>query len=162
MKGYDKMNKTLVAYFSATGTTEKVAKVIATNINADIFEIIPKEKYTNSDLNWNDANSRTTHEKENLNIRPEIASKLENIDDYNVIFLGFPVWWYKAPNIIYTFLESYNFTNKTIIPFCTSGGTGISETVNYLKNDFPNLKFKSGKRISGYIDKEEIINWVNN
>ena len=125
--------KKLVAYFSATGTTANVAEKIAQILNADLFEIKPKEKYTSSDLNWRDKNSRTTKECDNPSFRPEIDEKVKNFDRYDTVFIGFPIWWYKEPNIIDTFFESYDFSGKKIVLFATSGGSGLGKTVDDLK-----------------------------
>lgn len=125
--------KYLVAYFSATGKTKSVAEKLSKAINADIFEIKPKHPYTAKDLNWMDSNSRSTIELKDRNSRPEIENKLSNIDDYNTIFLVFPIWWYTAPRIINSFLESYDMKNKTIILFATSGGSGLNNTKNDLQ-----------------------------
>ena len=122
------MSKKLVAYFSASGVTAKVAETLAEAIGADIFEIEPKVPYTEADLNWMDKKARSTIEMNDPASRPEIAAKRDNMKDYNTIFVGFPIWWYVAPTIINTFLESYDLTGKTIIPFATSGGSDIGKT----------------------------------
>lgn len=155
------MNKILIVYFSATGTTEKVAKDIANKLNADIYQIVPKELYTSADLDWNDKNSRTTKEINNPSFRPEIANNLNNIDVYDTIFLGYPIWWDKAPNIIYTFLDKYDFKDKKIIPFCTSGGSNINYSVNDLKNSYKSYHFSLGKRFFNTISNEEVIDLLN-
>ena len=131
----DKMiKKVLVAYFSCSGATETLAHQISTIIGADEYKIEPKIPYTYADLNWLDKNSRSTIEMHNLLFRPEILDKCKHMDEYEIIFLGFPIWWYQAPTIIHTFLESYDFSNKTIIPFCTSGGSGAGKTDEILHN----------------------------
>ena len=122
------MSNKLVAYFSASGVTAKVAETLAEAIGADIFEIEPKVPYTEADLNWMNKNARSTIEMNDPASRPEIAAKRDNMADYDTIFVGFPIWWYVAPTIINTFLESYDLTGKTIIPFATSGGSGIGKT----------------------------------
>ena len=122
------MNKRLVAYFSASGVTAKVAENLADAIGADIFEIQPEVPYTKADLNWMDKKARTTIEMSDPTSRPAIAAKRDNIDEYDTIFVGFPIWWYVAPTIVNTFLESYNLKGKTIIPFATSGGSGMGKT----------------------------------
>ena len=124
------MSKKLVAYFSASGVTAKVAETLAEAIGADIFEIEPKVPYTEADLNWMDKKARSTIEMSDPASRPEIAVKRDNMKDYDTIFVGFPIWWYVAPTIINTFLESYDLTGKTIIPFVTHGGNGFSATVD--------------------------------
>ena len=117
------MSKTLVAYFSASGTTARVASELASAIGADLYEIEPKAPYTAVDLNWNDRTSRSSVEMNDENCRPEVATAVEDMDAYDTVFVGFPVWWYVEPRIIDTFLESYDFTGKTIVPFATSGGS---------------------------------------
>ena len=141
------MNNILVAYFSASGITAKVAQEIVQEINADIFEIKPVNPYTDADLDWTDSNSRSSIEMKNLSFRPEIAEKLDNMENYDTIFLGFPIWWYIAPTIINTFLESYNFTGKTIIPFFTSGGSGAGQTDEKLHVSAPNAAWRPAKRL---------------
>lgn len=131
------MITTVVAYFSATGTTKKVAEHLAKELKSDLFEIEPKEKYTQQDLNWNDKTSRTSLEGANIRIRPEIENKMD-ISCYSIIYLGFPIWWYRAPNIINSFLEQYDFSNKTIKIFATSGGSGFADTIKYLKTSVSN------------------------
>ena len=122
------MSRKLVAYFSATGTTTKVAELLADAVGADIFEIQPEIPYTTADLDWHNKNSRSSIEMKDDSSRPAIASKRDNMHEYDTIFVGFPIWWYVAPTIINTFLESYDMTGKTIIPFATSGGSGIGDT----------------------------------
>ncbi|MCM1578160.1 MAG: flavodoxin, partial [Ruminococcus sp.] len=117
-------SKILVAYFSATNTTEGVAKRIADGLNADIYEIIPAEPYTSADLDYGDNNSRSTIEMNDPNSRPAISGSVENMGQYDIIFIGYPIWWGDAPRIVSTFMESYDFSGKTIVPFCTSGGSG--------------------------------------
>lgn len=127
------MNKKLVAYFSASGVTAKVADMLADAVGADIYEIRPEVPYTKADLNWMDKKSRSTIEMNDKTIRPAIADKDAKIDQYDTIFIGFPIWWYVAPTIINTFLESYDFTGKKIILFATSGGSNFGKTVEELK-----------------------------
>ncbi|MDE5604739.1 MAG: flavodoxin [Eubacterium sp.] len=154
-------HKILVAYFSATNTTERVAQDIADSLNCDIFEIVPQNPYTDDDLNYHNSNSRTSIEMNDESARPAIASSVENIEQYDTIFIGYPIWWNDAPRIINTFLESYNFADKTIIPFCTSGGSGINASVSNLKNAFSNSKWENGKGFNGSSSKEEIAEWAN-
>lgn len=125
--------KKLVAYFSATGATKKAAEKLASVIDADLFEIKPVTPYTRADLDWTNKRSRSSVECNDKNARPEIAEKLENMDEYNVVYIGFPIWWYVAPNIINTFIESYDFSGKILIPFATSGGSGMGKTVDVLR-----------------------------
>jgi len=155
----NKEMKTLVTYFSATGTTKKVAEQLAKAANADLFEIEPQEPYTDADLNWQDKKSRSSIEMQDLSSRPAIAKKLENMDDYDVIYVGFPIWWYTAPTIINTFMESYDFTGKTVIPFATSGGSTIDKSCADLKKAYPNVNWKPGKLLNRP-SQEEIDNWV--
>ena len=153
--------KVLVAYFSCSGVTAKVAKTLAEMANADIFEIKPEVPYTKADLNWNDRNSRSSIEMNDQSIRPAIAEKLSNMADYVVVFVGFPIWWYIAPTIINTFLESYNFAGKTIVPFATSGGSGMGKTDDVLHAICPDsVKWKPGKLLNR-ASKDEIKSWTD-
>lgn len=127
------MSKKLVAYFSASGVTEKIAKTIADLAKADLYEIKPKVPYSEADLNWMDKTSRSSMEMKNLSFRPEMADTPLNISAYDTIYLGFPIWWYIAPTIVNTFLEKHNFSGKKIILFATSGGSGFGKTVQHLK-----------------------------
>ena len=153
------MNKTLIAYFSASGTTKQVAERLANTINGDLFEIEPKEKYTNEDLDWTNKQSRSSIEM-NQNIKPEILNKINNLEEYNKIVIGFPIWWYKEPTIIDKFLEENDMTNKNIYVFVTSGGSSIDSTYKSLQNNFPNLNFISGKRFTGRESEEEYNSWI--
>ena len=146
------MSKKLVAYFSACGVTKKVALRLAQVDLAELFEICPKIEYTSADLNWMDDNSRSSLEMKAQSCRPEILNKLDNLDQYEIIYLGFPIWWYVEPRIIDTFLESYNFSKKQIVPFATSGGSGISNVVENLKAHYPELNFADGRLLNNYID----------
>ena len=139
------MSNKLVAYFSASGVTAKVAETLAEAIGADIFEIEPKVPYTEADLNWMDKKARSTIEMNDPASRPEIAVERDNMKDYDTIFVGFPIWWYVAPTIINTFLESYDLTGKTIIPFATSGGSGIGKTNERLAPSCKGAKLMDGK-----------------
>lgn len=153
-------NKSVVLYFSATGTTKKVADKIATKSNSDIIEIIPKEEYKSEDLNYN-SDCRANREQRDSKARPEIKNKID-ISKYDTIYLGYPIWWGTNPKIILTLLDTYDFSNKTIIPFCTSGSTGISESVNDLRNYNSKLNIKDGKRFSSSTSDEEISNFIKN
>lgn len=153
--------KTLTAYFSATGTTEKVAQKLAEVTHSDLFEINPKTPYTASDLDWKDRNSRSTIEMNDKTSRPAIAGKLDNMADYDVVYLGFPIWWYVAPTIINTFLESYDFSGKTIVLFATSGSSGFGKTVENLQPSAPKAKFIEGRVLNGNPSKEKIGEWVD-
>lgn len=139
------MSKKLVAYFSASGITAGVAKKLAKEANADIYEIKPSVPYTKADLNWQDKNSRSSIEMSDHNSRPEIADKNADISKYDTIYLGFPIWWYIAPTIINTFLESYDFSGKKIILFATSGGSGFGKTVQNLQLSAANCKIIESK-----------------
>lgn len=152
--------KKLVAYFSASGVTEKAAKRLAAAIGADLFEIKPAVLYTDADLNWRDSKSRSTLEMKNPEARPEIADKLDNMGDYDEIFVGFPIWWYVAPRIIDTFLESYDFSGKVLVPFATSGGSGMGKTLDGLKKNCPNAVWKEGKLVNGLSDSK-LKDWAD-
>ena len=152
--------KKLVAYFSASGTTKQVASVLAEAIGADTFEIAPKQIYTSADLNWMDKKSRSTLEMNDKSARPQIKNGLKNIDDYDVVFLGFPIWWYTAPRIINTFLESYDFSGKTIVLFATSGGSGLGNTAKDLQSSASGVNIISGKMLNGRHSKEELKSWA--
>lgn len=154
------MSKTLVAYFSASGVTAKIANEIADIVNGDVFEIKPLNPYTDADLDWTDKNSRTTIEMQDENSRPEIAETLDNLNDYDVIFLGFPIWWYVAPTIINNFLESYDFTGKIIRPFFTSDGSGAGQTDEKLHKSAPNAIWRPVKRLYSN-NTERVKNWIN-
>lgn len=146
--------KKLVAYFSASGVTEAVAKKLAAIAEADLFEIKPKVAYTTADLNWMDKKSRSSVEMSNPDSRPEIANTLANMHEYDIVFLGFPIWWYVAPTIINTFLESYDFAGKTIVPFATSGGSGMGKTIDVLRPLCVGAKWSFGKILNRVSDKE--------
>ena len=151
------MSKVLVSYFSPSGVTKRKAEVFAKEVGGDLFEIIPKQIYTDADLNWNDSNSRTSIECNDVSSRPEIANTI-TVDAYDVIFLGYPIWWGDVPHIILTFMDTYKLDSKTIIPFATSGGTGISESMNTLKKYNKNVNWIDGKRLSS---DSEIKSWIN-
>ena len=143
------MSKNLVAYFSASGVTKNAAEKLAKAANADLFEIKPVRPYTDADLNWMDKKSRSTIEMNDLSSRPEITNKCENMGSYDVVFVGFPIWWYVEPRIIDTFLESYDFSGKTVIPFATSGGSGLGKTAeNFKKILGANVTVKDGKMLT--------------
>ena len=138
------MAKTLVAYFSASGTTMDVASRLARMMDSDLFAIVPADPYTSADLDWRDKQSRSTLEASDPSCRPAITSQIEDIEDYDTIFLGFPIWWYVAPAIINTFLESYDLTGKTVILFATSGGSGMGKTASVLRASAPGAKIVDG------------------
>lgn len=154
------MSKRLVAYFSASGHTRKLSQTLAEAIGADSYEIKPTTPYTGKDLNWNDSNSRSSVEMQDKASRPALADKNANIADYDVIYIGFPIWWYVAPHIINTFLESYDFTGKTIVVFATSGGSGFGNTISELKPSAPNVaKWVQGEVFNSRTDKSTLIAW---
>ena len=154
------MSKTLVAYFSASGVTAEIAKEIAEIVEGDLFEIKPAKPYTTADLDWTNKNSRTTIEMQDETSRPEIAGKLDNMDEYDTVFIGFPIWWYVAPHIINNFLESYDFTGKTIRPFFTSGGSGAGQTDEKLHKSAAKAVWRPAKRLYEN-NTERIKNWIN-
>ncbi len=151
--------KKLVAYFSASGVTEKTAQKLAKAVGADIFKIKPAVPYTHADLDWTNNKSRSSVEMSNPQSRPEIASYCENMDEYDTVYVGFPIWWYVAPTIIDTFLESYDFSGKTVIPFATSGGSGMGKTVDVLKKVCPNATWKAGG-IVNRMTESELAKWA--
>lgn len=155
------MSKSLVAYFSTSGVTKKAAEMLAKVTNSDLFEIKPSVPYTKADLDWTNKQSRSSVEMQDKRSRPEIAEKLADADKYDTIFLGFPIWWYVAPTIINTFVESCDLSGKTIIPFATSGGSGMGKTVDELKPSCPNAIWKSGKVINGMSEKS-LADWAEN
>ena len=150
--------KTLVVFFSATGTTKGVAEQIAAATGADTYEILAAQPYTAEDLNWNDSNSRTTKEQNDKSVRPEIGSEKINLDGYDTVFIGFPIWWGEEPRIMDTFVESYDLSGKTMIPFCTSGGSGIGSGGDNLKANAGSGNWLEGARLSSSSDIE---GWVN-
>ncbi len=160
----DKMSnntsKSLVAYFSATGTTMEAASKLAKAAHADLHEIVPAVPYTPADLNWRDKKSRSTLEMEDKSSRPAIANKVENMDQYDTVFVGYPIWWYIAPTIINTFLEQYDLTGKTIVPFFTSGGSGAGETMRYLRPSAPGANWVDPKNLN-YMSESEMKSWVD-
>ena len=153
------MNKILIAFFSASGVTKRVAENLAKVSGGDLFEIQPTQKYTNEDLDWMDKHSRSSVEMADRNSRPEIKNKTD-VSKYDYIFVGFPVWWYREPSIIDTFMESYDFAGKTIIPFATSGSSGIGEAPKNIQNLAPNAKVLAGKRLSANVSENELKNWI--
>ena len=154
------MNRKLVAYFSASGVTAKVAETLSETIGADLFAIEPKVPYTKADLDWMDKNSRSTLEMKDPASRPEIARVRDNMEEYDTVFVGFPIWWYVAPTIINTFLESYNLTGKTIIPFATSGGSGMGKTNEKLMPSCKGAKLLDGKVMKANVGAKELDDWV--
>lgn len=155
------MSRKLVAYFSASGVTAKVAETLSEAIGADLYEIEPEVPYTKADLDWMDKQSRSTIEMNDPASRPAISGKRDNIDDYDTVFVGFPIWWYVAPTIINTFLESYDLIGKTIIPFATSGGSGMGKTNEKLQPSCPNSKLIEGRVFKKSASKSELAAWVD-
>ena len=153
------MSKKLVAYFSASGVTAKLAERLAEAIGADLHEIQPEIPYTDADLDWMNKKSRSSVEMSNPDSRPEIGNKIPDMGQYDTVFVGFPIWWYVAPTIINTFLESYDFTGKKIATFATSGGSGMGKTDSILKKCAPNADWKEGKRF-GSADKNALKAWA--
>lgn len=154
------MSKTLVAYFSATGMTAKAAASLAAAVAGDLYEIKPAVPYTRKDLNWQDMGSRSSLEMKDPSTRPELADRDANIAAYDRIFLGFPIWWYTAPRIIRSFLESYDFSGKTIILFATSGGSGLGKVAKELASSCPTAVLKEGRLMNGRLSTEAIKQWA--
>ena len=154
------MKKNLICYFSCSGVTKEVSNKLASMIDADLFEIVPTKPYSEEDLDWTNKNSRTTIEMQDESFRPEIKNKLGNIDNYEKIIIGFPVWWYKEPLIIDTFIEENDFTGKEIYIFVTSGSSSSESSFDSLKNKYLDLNFVSNIRLNVNFTKEEITYWV--
>ena len=154
------MSKVLVAYFSASGVTAKVAEGLAKEIGASLFEIEPESPYTNADLNWQDKKSRSTIEMNDRSCRPAIRSKVEDMSQYDVVFVGFPVWWYREPSIIDTFMEAYDFSGKTVVPFATSGGSPIGDAGKNMQALAPGAKVAAGKRLTTGTSGKALADWA--
>ncbi|MCR5502017.1 MAG: NAD(P)H-dependent oxidoreductase [Lachnospiraceae bacterium] len=154
------MAKALVAYFSASGVTGKLAKNLAGAIGADTFEILPERIYTDADLNWQDPDSRSSVEMKDRSSRPAIASKKEDMSQYDVVFVGFPIWWYREPSIIDTFAEEYDFGGKTIVPFATSGSSGIGESGMNIGNLAKDAHVFAGRRFAANASADELRAWA--
>ena len=154
------MGKVLVAFFSASGVTAGVSKKLAGAIGADLYEIVPEQAYTNADLNWMDKKSRSSVEMNDRNSRPAIGSKVGNMEQYSTVFVGFPIWWYREPSIIDTFLEAYDFAGKTIVPFATSGGSGMGDSSNIMQSLAQDAKVVEGKRFSRSASENELKKWA--
>lgn len=153
-------NRILVAYFSATGTTERVAKTIASVTGGELFRITPTEEYSSADLDWTDSDSRCCRENDNPAFRPAFVRTKESLDGYDTIYLGFPNWWNGAPRIINTFIEAYGLKGKTVIPFMTSGGSGISNSMKVFRAAYPDVNWKDGKLLNG-ASRRTVEDWVN-
>ena len=154
------MAKVLVAYFSASGITRRVAQEFASMIGADLFEIVPEKPYTNADLDWQNSKSRSSVEMKDRNSRPAIASKAADMAQYDVVFVGFPIWWYREPSIIDTFMESYDFSGKMIVPFATSGGSGLGEAPRNMQALAKGANVVNGKRFSVTVSAQELKAWA--
>ena len=154
------MSKILISYFSASGVTKSVAERISSIVNGDLFEIEPVNKYTSADLDWTNKQSRSSIEMNDKSSRPEVKNKVDNVDDYDTVLIGFPVWWYTAPTIINTFIEENNLENKKVYVFVTSGGSGVDGSLNDLKSTYPNINFVSGKRLSSNVSETDITSWI--
>lgn len=154
------MSKVLVAYFSPTGTTAKAAEGLAAAVGADLFEIVPETPYTRADLDWHDQSSRSSVEMSNEAARPVISSKVEDMDAYDTVFVGFPIWWYVEPRIIDTFLEAYDFSGKTIAPFATSGSSGIGDAPDRIRSLVPGARVDDGMMLNGTVGEAVLRNWA--
>jgi len=150
----------LVAYFSATSRTKGIAEHLADGLNADLYEIVPEDPYTDADLNYNDNNSRTTIEMNDESSRPAINGTVDNMDQYDVVFIGYPIWWGKAPKIMRTFVESYDFSGKTVIPFCTSASSGIGSSASDLEALTSGATWLEGHRFSGSDSEATVMDWA--
>lgn len=156
-------NRILVAYFSASGTTARAAKAIAQAVGGDLYEIRPAVPYTAADLDWTNKKSRSSVEMNDPACRPAIAAPVENMDQYDTVFLGFPIWWYVAPTIVNTFLESYDFSGKTIVLFATSGGSGLGRSAAGLRGSVAaDARIVDGRMLNGRLDEKELRAWVDN
>ena len=153
--------KALVIYFSATGTTKGVAEKLANVTGADLYEIVPAVPYTEEDLNYNDRSTRATWEQDNPETRPEIAGENVDLTGYTTVYIGYPIWWGEEPRIMCTFVESHDFTDKTVVPFCTSGGSGIGRSGDDLAKLAGTGNWLKGARHSGGISEDELLDWVN-
>lgn len=154
------MSKVLVAYFSAGGVTAKLAKRLAAVMNADLHEIKPEVLYTQADLDWTNKKSRSSVEMSDKSFRPAVAGKVENMEQYNVVFIAFPIWWYVAPTIVNSFLEQYDLSGKTVIPLATSGGSGMGNTGKELAPSCPGAILKEGRRFPANASEEELRAWA--
>lgn len=154
------MKKALVAYFSVSGVTACLAKNLASAIGADLYEIQPAQRYTSADLNWMDKNSRSSREAKDASARPAIADMVRDMEQYDTVFVAFPIWWYVAPKIINTFAEQYDFAGKTIVPVATSGGSGIEQAERELQSAFVGATLEKGKRFSGNTREAELKAWA--
>ena len=154
------MSKVLVAYFSASGVTAGVAEKLSKAIDADLYEIAPEVPYTRADLNWMDKKSRSTVEMKDRSSRPAIGTKVDNMEQYDTVFVGFPIWWYREPSIIDTFMEAYDFTGKKVVPFATSGGSGLGDSYKNLQALAPGAKVINGEKFPGSVSEEKLRAWA--
>lgn len=154
-----KENKVLVAYVSMTGTTAKVAQTLARVTGGELYEIEPEKRYTNADLNWRNEQSRCYVEMHDLKFRPALKGKKANIADYETIYIGFPIWWNIAPTLLNTFIEAHDLKGKTLVPFATSGGSTIDNSVKELKKAYPDINWQEGKLLNG-ADENSIRQWL--
>ena len=154
------MKRALVVYFSATGVTKRIANMLATSLGVKSFEIVPKELYSKDDLDWTNDNSRSSIEMKDKSSRPKIESRVRDIEKYDVIFIGFPIWWYREPSIIDTFIESHNLEGKLIVPFATSGGSGMGEAPKNILSLAPKSKVEKGKVFESGVTAEELRKWA--
>lgn len=155
------MSKSLVAYFSASKTTERVASKLAYAIQADLFEVKPVQPYSSADLDWNDTLSRSSQEMNDRDSRPAIRNTVSHMEQYDVVFVGFPIWWYREPSIIDTFMESYDFGGKTIVPFATSGGSGMGNSSENMQKLAPGSKVVTGMRFSDSVSEKRLQSWAS-
>ena len=154
------MSKVLVAYFSASGVTKKAAEEIAKAEQAELFEILPETPYTAEDLDWTNKQSRSTLEMQDLDCRPLVVGQVENMAQYDVVFIGFPIWWGREPSVVDTFLDAHDFAGKTIMPFCTSGGSGIGETAKRMQEIVgASAVVKEGTRLGGTVSEADLAVW---
>ncbi len=154
--------KVLVAYFSATGTTKTLAEYAADAMGADLYEIVPEEPYTDDDLNYSDRNTRATVEQNDKNVRPAISGSVENMEQYEIVFLAFPIWWGEEPRIMDTFVEAYDFSGKTVVPFCTSGGSGIGSSGKNMQSlSTGDATWLDGERLDSFSSREDMVDWIN-
>lgn len=151
---------TLVTYFSATGTTARAARELAGAINADLFEIVPEKPYTSADLNWNDKNSRSSREMADEKCRPAVKGDGPDMSAYDTVFVGFPIWWYMEPRIIDTFLEAHDFSGKTVVPFATSGGSGLGKAPQRMATLAPGSTVTEGRLLNGRLDADDLHAWA--
>ena len=155
------MSKKLVAYFSATGTTAEVARTLAEAIGADLYKIEPETPYSAADLDWTNKQSRSSREMKDKTFRPAVRGKVENMAQYDTIFVGFPIWWYVAPTIVNTFLEQYDLSGKRVVPFATSGSSGMGHTNDELAPSCPGAILKEGKRFAAHAGAAELAKWAD-